>query len=158
MFSMVYKPHKNEEDHYAIKYAEFVVPLVKAVQELSAISEKQQSIIEKQQVEINNLKAAIAKSGLNVGAADNQGAELMQNNPNPFTYDTEIRMFLPNSISNAEIRITSLDGKTLNTIPVYERGNTLVQLEGGILQKGIYIYSLFVDGKMVSSRRMVLTQ
>ena len=34
-FSGIDKP-KNENDHYALRYAEFVVPLVKAVQELNA--------------------------------------------------------------------------------------------------------------------------
>ena len=39
----------NENDHYGLRYATFVVPLVKAVQE-------QQEIIETQQVNIENLK------------------------------------------------------------------------------------------------------
>jgi len=43
-FSGVDKP-KNEDDFYALRYAEFVVPLVKAVQE-------QQEIIENQNIEI----------------------------------------------------------------------------------------------------------
>ncbi len=47
-FSGVYEP-QNERDHYALAYAEFVVPLVKAVQEQQAMIEKQQAMIEKQQ-------------------------------------------------------------------------------------------------------------
>ncbi|HNU87209.1 MAG TPA: hypothetical protein PKJ94_02925, partial [Ferruginibacter sp.] len=50
-FSGVDKP-KNENDLYGLRYAEFVVPLVKAVQE-------QQSIIKQQQVQIDELKKAI---------------------------------------------------------------------------------------------------
>jgi hypothetical protein len=38
-FSGVYKP-QNGRDHYALAYAEFVVPLVKAVQELNARNEE----------------------------------------------------------------------------------------------------------------------
>ena len=50
-FSAVDKP-KNENDLYGLRYAEFVVPLVKAVQE-------QQNIIMQQQVQIDELKKAI---------------------------------------------------------------------------------------------------
>ena len=41
---------ENENDHYSIRYAEFVVPLVKAVQELSAqVREQQEKIFEQEQ-------------------------------------------------------------------------------------------------------------
>ena len=52
-FSGVDKP-KNNQDYYGLRYAEFVVPLVKAVQE-------QQQIIEQQQVKINSLEKRLAK-------------------------------------------------------------------------------------------------
>jgi len=55
-FSGVDAP-KNEHDFYGLRYAEFVVPLVKAVQEL-------QAIIEQQQVEIENLKIEIQRRPL----------------------------------------------------------------------------------------------
>ncbi|HLP21713.1 MAG TPA: tail fiber domain-containing protein, partial [Chitinophagales bacterium] len=37
---------KNETDFYGLRYAEFTVPLVKAVQELSTQNEQQQKIID----------------------------------------------------------------------------------------------------------------
>lgn len=52
-FSGIDSP-KNENDYYGIRYAEFVVPLTKAIQE-------QQEIIIKQQVEIDNLKQEFQK-------------------------------------------------------------------------------------------------
>ena len=47
-FSGVDKP-KNEKDYYGLRYAEFVVPLVKAIQE-------QQKMIEELRQEVNKLK------------------------------------------------------------------------------------------------------
>lgn len=44
-FSGVDKP-QNDKDHYALRYAEFVVPLVKAVQEQQAVIESQNKKIE----------------------------------------------------------------------------------------------------------------
>ena len=60
---------KNNKDLYALRYAEFVVPLVKAVQELSVKNEKlkneidtQQKINQDLQKQIDNLKTMISTS------------------------------------------------------------------------------------------------
>jgi hypothetical protein len=65
-----YDVPKNEWGLYTLKYAEFVVPLVKAVQELNAenksaktINEEQNRTIEQLRVEIEQLKQMIEKSG-----------------------------------------------------------------------------------------------
>jgi hypothetical protein len=50
-FSGIDKP-KNENDHYGLRYAEFVVPLVKAVQE-------QQLMIDELRLENKDLKSEI---------------------------------------------------------------------------------------------------
>ncbi len=53
-FSGVDAP-KNENDFYGLRYAQFVVPLVKAVQELNEQNKKQQAVIEQQQKMLNQL-------------------------------------------------------------------------------------------------------
>ena len=52
-FGGIDKP-KNNNDYYGLRYAEFVVPLVKAVQE-------QQTIIQNQQKQIDELKKLVEK-------------------------------------------------------------------------------------------------
>jgi hypothetical protein len=140
---------QNDKDNYAIRYADFVVPLVKAVQELSAT-------ITSQQEEINQLKATIAESKLNIQSSN--GIQLMQNFPNPFTTDTKIEMFLPDEIVQAEIQIFSMEGETVKIIPVNARGNTSVNINGGTLKSGVYVYALIANGEIAGSRRMVLTK
>jgi len=54
-FSGVDAP-KNEKDYYGLRYATFVVPLVKAVQEQQTTIDKQQATINNQQLMINELK------------------------------------------------------------------------------------------------------
>jgi len=54
-FSGVDKP-ENPQGLYGLRYAEFVVPLVKAVQELDAKTREQQLLIEKLEGEITELK------------------------------------------------------------------------------------------------------
>ena len=50
---------KNENDLYGIRYAEFVVPLVKAVQEQQVTINAQQTTINAQQKQINELKLMV---------------------------------------------------------------------------------------------------
>lgn len=63
-FSGVYKP-QNDKDPYGLSYAEFVVPLVKAVQELSIENEKLKMENEKQatsfQKQLDEMKAMLLK-------------------------------------------------------------------------------------------------
>ncbi|MDQ3049110.1 MAG: tail fiber domain-containing protein [Bacteroidota bacterium] len=59
-FSGVDKP-KNSEDHYGLRYAEFVVPLVKGMQEQQVIIEEMKKQLDIQQKEIAELKSMINK-------------------------------------------------------------------------------------------------
>jgi trimeric autotransporter adhesin len=59
-FSGVIAP-KSEEGLYSLRYAEFVVPLVKAMQELNKTNMEQQELIEGQQKKIEELEKTINK-------------------------------------------------------------------------------------------------
>jgi hypothetical protein len=63
-FSGVDSP-QNDHDYYSLRYAEFVVPLVKAVQE-------QQEIIEDQQSQITNLQEKYDEIMLKVSKIANE--------------------------------------------------------------------------------------
>lgn len=141
---------QNEGDHYAIRYAEFVVPLVKAVQELAAIGEAQQK-------EIEELKQQLTRSGEGSLDEHSRGAVLFQNNPNPFSGNTEIRMSLPETAAQANIIVYNLEGKQLKVIPIRTRGNASVTIQGNDLSAGMYIYTLIIDNKVMDSKRMILT-
>lgn len=141
-FSGIEKP-QNDKDHYAIRYAEFVVPLVKAVQELS--------------MEVESLKEQLSLTKSITAAAPATGAVLFQNSPNPFSIDSEIRMSLPDNSGNATLSVYNLEGRQLKTISVKDRGEVLLKISGNELQPGMYLYSLIVDGKLVDTKRMVLT-
>ncbi len=83
---------------------------------------------------------------------------LYQNKPNPFTTSTSIAMSLRNDVEQAVVYIFDMQGSMLKTIPVTDRGNVSVTIEGGDLTPGMYIYSLIADGKEIASKRMILTK
>jgi trimeric autotransporter adhesin len=140
---------QNESDHYSIRYAEFVVPLVKAVQELNVI-------VQEQKREIIELQNQLLKP-VNEDRDANIDAELYQNNPNPSSGDTEIGMKVPEGFLQVKIIIYNLEGKQLNAYTVHDRGNVKLKINGNELQPGMYLYSLVIDGKVIDTKRMILT-
>ncbi|WP_276370689.1 tail fiber domain-containing protein [Chryseolinea sp. H1M3-3] len=150
---------KNENDHYSIRYAEFVVPLVKAVQELTEKMEAQEKVVEDQQQMIQTLADHLKKYGVNTeDVLSKDDVRLFQNNPNPFTVDTEIKMSLPESAQNAKVIVYNMEGRQLKAFEVRGRGETSITITGDELGQGMYLYALIVDGKVADTKRMILTK
>ena len=61
-FSGVKVPEDEVNGQYGIRYAEFVVPLIKATQELSEQNKQQQALIERQMQMLNTLEASLNKT------------------------------------------------------------------------------------------------
>lgn len=152
---------KNNKDLYGLRYADFVVPLVKAVQELSNMNDAKDASIDTlklmltaQQNEIDELKAMIVSNQSTVLSS----ASLQQNIPNPFTHTTSIGYTLPQKFTNAQIVITDKNGKTLKAIPVSGSGKGSLNVDASALSSGAYQYSLIVDGKLIATKQMILAK
>ncbi|HMG82864.1 MAG TPA: tail fiber domain-containing protein [Ferruginibacter sp.] len=52
---------KNKTDHYSLAYSQFVVPLVNAVQELSAQNDSLKNTVQQQEEQLNDLKAIVSQ-------------------------------------------------------------------------------------------------
>ena len=188
-FSGVYHP-QNDKDLYGLRYADFVVPLVKAVQELSKMNDSkdakidslqqqnkdQQKInagLQKQMNDLKNLVLQIQQtqqqcspcSGSTIANAIQQNnitltnaASLEQNIPNPFTNTTTIGYYLPNKISSAQIIITDKNGKQLKQLNLSGAGKGTIHVDASTLASGAYNYSLYVDGRFIASKQMILAK
>jgi trimeric autotransporter adhesin len=159
-FSGVDKPKDAEQSFYGLRYSDFVPPLVKSVQELSAANDSKDSVInalqtqvDSVQTQINELRALVMgqKSALS-------GASLDQNAPNPFNGSTVIGYSLPAGVSSAQLQITDATGKIVSTIPLSGSGRSSVTADAAGLASGTYQYSLVVNGKLVSTKQMVLVR
>jgi len=145
---------KNDNDLYGLRYSDFVVPLVKAVQELSSQNQKLQE-------EIDELKAEKNTSGetkISTTSVELSDARLEQNFPNPFNSVTTIRCYLPSTSHNATVTISSVNGKEMQSFPLSNSGMNEIKIDAGTLSAGDYIYSLSIDGKMIDSKRMTITR
>lgn len=172
-FNGVYTP-QNDNDNYALDYSRFVVPLVKAVQQLDSINnckelriENLESNIEQQQKQIDELENIVAQ--LQVSNENSKEGELKiettkdnaflgQNIPNPFDNSTTIPFKIPLGCKSAVIQVfENATGRTVKIIPVACNQSQLT-IEGGTLTSGSYSYTLIVDGKSVDTKQMILTK
>ncbi len=145
---------KNDKDVYGLRYAEFVVPLVKGEQELSKQNDSLKSVVNSLQNQINELKSMIVSSVNSLQSAVSS-ASLQQNTPNPFSSSTSIGYVLPQTYSSAKIIISDSKGTTLKQISLNTKGKGNVNVDAATLASGAYYYTLYVDGKMIDSKQMM---
>ena len=158
---------QNEKDHYSIRYSEFVVPLVKGMQELNAKNEEQKQRIETLEQELETLKNLfygndITTSTTSVtGLKENislEGFVLEQNTPNPFNQATTITAELPATVNKAKIVVYNLQGVEVQSYLIDKRGRIAIEIEGGALQPGMYLYVLLADEQLIDTKKMILTK
>ena len=144
-FSGVDKP-ETKDGLYGLRYDNFISPMVKAMQELSAKNDELQS-------QIDELKILIAK-GVN-GSSTSSTAYLKQNAPNPFNSNTVINYFVPDNARNAQIKIIDVSGRLVKTFNAM-RGDGKIIIRSGELAAGNYGYTLYVDNKAADTKQMLL--
>lgn len=94
------------------------------------------------------------------GVGENTGNQpiLYQNSPNPFSQETRIHYFLPESCDNAVLFIYNLQGQEMASYSLKLKGEQDWVIQGSELMAGMYVYTLIVDNKIVDSKRMILTK
>ena len=83
--------------------------------------------------------------------------ELLQNQPNPFTTNTDIYYKLGSNCSRVELKITDILGRirkkvllTDNTVGIHK-----VKFNPEEFNNGVYQYSLVVDGNLLDTKKMI---
>ncbi|CAN5554715.1 hypothetical protein BH10BAC2_BH10BAC2_40850 [soil metagenome] len=159
-FDGVDKP-QDKDGLYGLRYAEFVVPLVKAVQELSGQNEILKAENESLKTRLDRIEKIIIaanqqEKSLTFASGATGNAKLEQNAPNPFSSSTAIRYTIPASANKAQIIVTNSAGNTVKTFILAGKGAGNVTINANELSIGSYYYTLIVDGKKADSKKMVL--
>ncbi len=81
---------------------------------------------------------------------------LEQNTPNPFYEQTVINYYVPSYAKKSIMTITDLKGSPLKSVNLEGTGLGTVTINANELPAGTYIYTLFVDGRQVASKQMIL--
>ncbi|MCL1933387.1 MAG: tail fiber domain-containing protein [Candidatus Azobacteroides sp.] len=149
--------NENGEGLYGLRYSEFIVPLVKAVQELS-----DQNVALQDQVEtLTELVKRLLEKEPYLSAMQSMpipNASLEQNFPNPFNQTTTINYTLPQVFDFAIIKVANASGNVIKQIPLSTPGSGSVTIEAGFLPAGVYLYSLYVNNTLVDTKKMVISK
>lgn len=155
-FSGVDAP-KNSNDLYSLRYSDFVVPLVKAVQELSSQNSNLQSQVDSLQSQINSIQQQLASMKSSAFTSiSGSSSYLLQNAPNPFNSSTLINYYIPSTHSSAQMQITNSGGQVVKSVVLSSTGYGQVTINAGELAAGNYFYSLYIDGQLAGTKQMVL--
>jgi hypothetical protein len=133
------------------------------LKEKIATLESENSQIKSQLADITNQLASLAdqpetsymnNAGKNVYNNNTNIPSLSQNVPNPFSQNTVITYFVPNTTISAHIILTSLKGEVVRTVNISKNGSGEVIINTGTLSPGVYQYTLVIDGNMVDTKKL----
>jgi hypothetical protein len=148
---------------HGLRYSDFVVPLVKAVQELIEVNEQKDSKIALMEQKITQMEESISKYLKSSGTLSYSSpsihipdAAIEQNYPNPVDYSTTVKYTLPQTFYSAKITITDSSGKVYKQIPLSHTGTGQITIDAKNLYAGVYFYSLYVDNTPVDTKKMIL--
>ena len=143
--------YEDEDGNVSINYVEMVPLLVQSINELS------QELAELKGTSAKKAKKKAETTTINETASEVDMVRMDQNKPNPFSESTVITLNIPEKTQKANIFIYDMSGKQVQAIPVNERGETNITVYASDLTAGMYIYTLVVDGKVVVTRKMIVT-
>lgn len=152
--------YTKDDGTKVINYIEMIPLLVESIKELKA------QIATLRGGNGSSVMAAPA-GGSSVGSAGTSGIgravsasvpSLSQNDPNPFVDVTAVKMTIPQSAATALLCIYDMSGKQIRSEVIADRGDVTVTVASDGLGAGMYLYSLIVDGKLVNTRKMILTK
>ncbi len=134
---------QNEKEFYSLRYGDFVVPLVKAIQDLCIRKKAQKKILDSLVFKVNSVANSLAV--------------LNQNLQSSASNNLQITMTLPQTAKISNLYIYDINGVQLKSIPVTDRGNSSVTISGGELRPGTYFCTLIIDSQVIDTKKMILT-
>jgi trimeric autotransporter adhesin len=159
VFSGVDKP-ESEDGLYGLRYSDFVVPLVKAVQELDAENKKlaeENKQVKQELAELRQMVLELKKGNSNEGS-NTFKAYLEGSTPNPVGDAALIRYYIPQSSGTAHIVITDIKGANIKSITLSNKGAGQLSVNTTTWTAGIYTYTLYINGAQADSKKLVIAR
>lgn len=147
--------YENRNGFLSVNYTELIPVLIECIKELRTELDAFKS-----EKSVRNMSAR-GDSNESAGLKSTEVLKLAsmdQNMPNPFTEKTDIAIYLPESVKSATLYIYDLSGKQLEQHPVMGRGETVMTIHADKMNAGMYVYSLIADGKVVTTKKMIVVK
>ncbi len=83
-------------------------------------------------------------------------AYLLQNIPNSFNNTTSVGYFVPYTNAKAHIVISTMAGQIVHNMELSNLGVGAVSIDNSRMASALYLYTLYVDGKRIDTKRMIV--
>lgn len=153
--------YEDSKGNISVNYIEMVPLLVQSMNEMQEridILEKDNAML---RAEISGEEEYAKSRGESTGldeTGDIDVLSLSQNDPNPFSERTTITLNIPKDITTAAVFFYDMSGKQIGKRMITERGKTQISVTSTDFGEGMYLYSLIADGKVIATRKMILTK
>lgn len=153
---MVFPEAVKETDNgvLTVNYQAIIPVLVEALKE-------QQKQIEELKQQNAGRSSALGTTGLSSTTStgiNSEKAVLYQNAPNPFNIETTIKYSVPSTAKSANIFVYDINGNKKKSFSLSERGEGNIKIAANGLSQGIYFYSMVIDGEILDSKTMLITE
>ncbi|MBN8578547.1 MAG: tail fiber domain-containing protein [Cytophagales bacterium] len=136
----------DNDGYLAVDYVSMMPILVEAIKELKHQLDQVKDLYLRNIAEDEEQK--LAKDGREF---------LEQNSPNPVVKLAKISYMLPKDAMSGVLVVYSLDGNLLNSLTL-EKKEGFVEIDVEKLGNGIYLYSMLVNGKIINTKRLLVSR
>lgn len=152
--------YENDNGYLSVNYIEMIPILMQSIKELNAMVEQQNVVINKLTAAKEDAQQAksFTDETTSVESVINCLASMEQNVPNPFSEKTDIAIYLPESVKTAVLCIYDLNGSQISKQEVAGRGETTMTIHADEMADGMYIYALIADGKVATTKKMIVSK
>ena len=121
---------------------------------------EQQMVIDSLSLVIKNHEERIARleAQNNINRNEVQDVILEQNNPNPFSDNTTITYYIPESVvGTPELIITaSSQSQILKKIGLQKGIPTQLSVSASDFNTGVYVYSIIIENQVFASKKLII--
>lgn len=138
-----------------VKYDAIIPVLAQGIKE-------QQTEIEDLKAEVKELKslmrALIAKETIDLENSPLNNSQILQNHPNPFSEETTIHYFIPETTRTAVLTLSKATGEVVQSYTIQARGDGQKNIAAKDLNEGVYFYTLILDGQLSETKQMLISK
>ncbi|HEY1040924.1 MAG TPA: tail fiber domain-containing protein [Bacteroidia bacterium] len=95
---------------------------------------------------------------MDIELSDKDAIVLNQNVPNPFAEQTTITYNISEKAGFAQIMFIDMKGQVIKVVDIKTKGKGILNVFANDLSTGMYTYSLYVDGKLIDTKKMVKSE
>ena len=149
----------KKETYLSVNNTPIRYMLINAIQEQQSMIEDMQAQLVELQKQISGINSSTSSNEINVTLEGVYNAELAQNVPNPFGTNTSIEYSIPNNVTaDSEILIYNINGQLMKRVSIDHVGAGKLNVNTLELESGNYTYSLSIDGRIIDTKKMIVTK